>query len=85
MPRISEVCGVSIYMYWFDNKKHHEPHIHAKSNGKSAVFSIKGELIAGTLGTTYDKLVTKFINKKRRKLSKNWNLAISGKELLWIK
>ncbi len=30
MPAISMFYGIIIYMYYFDNKMHNLPHIHAK-------------------------------------------------------
>ena len=42
--------GIVIRMYFYDNKQHHTPHIHAEYAGEQAVFSINdGEILAGSL------------------------------------
>ena len=50
MPVISMFYGVIVLMYYFDNKKHHLPHIHAQYGEEEAVISIpEGEIIEGSL------------------------------------
>ena len=50
MPAISMFYGILIYMYYFDNKKHHLPHIHAKFGENEAILSIaNGETLEGEL------------------------------------
>ncbi len=41
MPAISMFYGIMIYMYFFDNKRHHAPHIHAEYAEDNAVLSIE--------------------------------------------
>ncbi len=38
MPSISMFYGVIIYIYFYDNKEHNIPHIHAKYNENKGVF-----------------------------------------------
>lgn len=40
MPVISMFYGVIVLMYYFDNKKHHRPHIHVEYSDEEAVVSI---------------------------------------------
>ncbi len=40
MAIISMFYGIIVSMYYFDNKKHHTPHIHLKYQGEEAVFTI---------------------------------------------
>ena len=48
MPILSMFYGIVIRMYFFDDKQHHMPHIHAEYAGEQAVFSIgNGEILAG--------------------------------------
>ncbi len=48
MPTISMFYGVIIYMYFFDNRKHHSPHIHAHYGEYEAVVAIDdGEILTG--------------------------------------
>lgn len=58
MPVISMFYGVIVLMYYFDNKKHHRPHIHVEYSGEEAVVSIPdGGVIEGSLRTAKLKLV----------------------------
>ena len=38
MPAISMFHGIVIYLYFFDDERHHQPHIHAKYQGQDAGF-----------------------------------------------
>ena len=50
MPILSMFYGIVVRMYFFDDKQHHVPHVHAEYSGREAVFSIvSGELLAGEL------------------------------------
>jgi hypothetical protein len=40
MPVISMFYGIIVLMYYFDNKKHHQPHIHVQYSDEEAVISI---------------------------------------------
>jgi hypothetical protein len=40
MPILSMFYGIVLRMYFFDDKQHHVPHVHAEYAGKRAVFSI---------------------------------------------
>jgi hypothetical protein len=64
VPRISEFFGILIYMYWFDNQRHNRPHIHARSGGKEAVFSLEGQKIQGDLGLRANRMVTDWCEVK---------------------
>jgi len=41
MPVISMFYGVIILLYYFDNRKHHQPHIHVQYSDEEAVISIQ--------------------------------------------
>ena len=50
MPSLSMFYGIIIYMFFFDDKKHHRPHIHANFGEYDAVIAIDdGEIIKGKL------------------------------------
>lgn len=50
MPILSMFYGIIIRMYFFDDKQHHLPHLHAEYAANRAVFSIgDGEVSAGAL------------------------------------
>lgn len=58
MPVIAMFYGVIVMMYYFDNRKHHLPHIHVKYGDQEAVISIPdGDLIEGELRRNKMKLV----------------------------
>jgi hypothetical protein len=44
--------GIIVLMYYFDNKRHHQPHIHVQYSDEEAVISIPdGNIIEGSLRT----------------------------------
>ena len=58
MPAIAMFYGIIIYMYYFDNKQHKRPHIHAKYQGQEAIIGIpEGEILQGTIPANKMKLV----------------------------
>ncbi len=62
MPVISMFYGVIVLMYYFDNRKHHQPHIHVQYSVEEAVISIPGSnLMEGSLRRAKLKLVQAWI------------------------
>ena len=50
MAVISMFYGIIVSMYYFDNRRHHQPHIHIRCQGDEAVFTIPGgELLEGNI------------------------------------
>ena len=80
MPTLSMFYGVIIRMYYFDNKQHNVPHIHAEYADSQAVFSLDGELLAGELAKNKRKLVEAWIEIHREELIADWQLAVNGQE-----
>jgi hypothetical protein len=79
MPAISMFYGIIIYMYFFDDRKHHRPHIHAHYSDESAIFAIDdGELLSGKLPGNKLKLVSAWIEIHKEELLADWALAIQG-------
>ncbi len=79
MPSLSMFYGLIIYMYNFDNIKHHQPHIHVKYQGEFTVISIPdGEIIEGNLETKKHNLVRAWITIHEEELMSNWEIAING-------
>ncbi len=71
--------GIIVYLYMFDNQKHHEPHIHVKYQGEFSVIGIPdGNLLAGNLQTKKLNLVKAWITIHEEELMANWDLAING-------
>ena len=85
MPSISMFYGIIIYMYFFDNKKHKLPHIHAKYNEYEAVFDLSsGEIIDGKFPNRETNFVKTWILLRQNELFANWTLAESGEALYKI-
>ena len=85
MPVISMFYGIIISMYYFDNKQHSLPHIHAKFQDDEAVIRIPdGELIEGKLPRNKTKLVQAWVEIHRDELMADWELAISGESIYKI-
>lgn len=85
MPVISMFYGIIVLMYYFDNRKHHQPHIHVQYSDEEAVISIPdGSVIAGSLRTAKLKLVQAWVEIHQDELMENWELAISGQSMFKI-
>lgn len=68
-------------MYSFDDKRHHEPHVHAEYSGADAVFAVStGEVLAGSLPSGKTRLVQPWIEIHRDELLVDWNPAMKGEE-----
>lgn len=81
MPILSMFYGIVVRMYFFDDKRHHEPHVHAEYSGADAVFAIAtGEVLAGNLPSGKTRLVQAWIEIHREELLADWNLAKNGEE-----
>jgi len=62
MPAISMFYGIIVYLYFFDNKQHNLPHIHAKYQDEEAIISIPdGEIMEGKLPQNKFKLIQAWI------------------------
>jgi hypothetical protein len=85
MPVISMFYGIIISLYYFDNKQHKLPHIHARFAEMEGVFSIKsGEMIEGNLPHKKAKLVVAWIEIHQESLMADWELAINGMKVFQI-
>jgi hypothetical protein len=77
--------GVIILMYYFDNKKHHRPHIHVKYQDEEVIVSIPdGTVLEGKLRSSKLKLVLAWIEIHQDELMANWELAVSGEQVFKI-
>lgn len=79
MPVISMFYGIIVLMFYFDNKRHHLPHIHAQYAEHEAIIAIEdGAILEGDLPTTKMKLVQAWIEIHRDDLMANWKMAVEG-------
>ncbi len=85
MPVISMFYGVIVMMYYFDNRRHHQPHIHIQYGEQEAVISIPdGDVIEGLISTSKLKLVQAWIEIHQDELMADWRLAINGQSIFKI-
>ena len=85
MPVISMFYGVIVMMYYFDNRRHHEPHIHVKYGDEEAVISIPdGNVMEGAIRANKLKLVQAWIEIHQENLMADWDLAINVQEVFKI-
>ena len=85
MPILSMFYGIVVRMYFFDDKQHHVPHVHAGYAGREAVFSIvNGDIVAGELPSGKARLVQAWIEIHREELQADWELAVHGEEAFKI-
>lgn len=85
MPTISMFYGILILMYFYDNKKHNLPHIHAEYGEYQAAISIDdGTVLSGSLPSSKLKLVQAWIEIHREDLLVDWKLAVAGEPIFKI-
>ena len=85
MPVISMFYGVVVLMYYFDNRKHHRPHIHVQYSDEEAVISIPdGHIMEGSLRSAKLKLVQAWIEIHQDELMADWDLAVNGQQVFKI-
>lgn len=77
--------GIIVSIYYFDNKQHGLPHLHATYGEQEAVLGIpEGELIEGSIQGNKMKLLQAWIEIHKDELMANWNLAVNGKRVFKI-
>ncbi len=85
MPTISMFFGILILMYFYDDKKHNVPHIHAEFAEYQASIAIQdGSLLSGGLPAGKMKLVQAWIEIHKEDLLANWKLAVAGEPVFKI-
>jgi len=81
MPVLSMFYGIIIYMYYFDNKEHKRPHIHANYGEYDAVISIPdGDVIKGKMPNNKLKLIKAWVEIHQEDLMADWKLAVEGQQ-----
>ena len=85
MPTISMFYGILILMYFYDNKKHSMPHIHAEYGDHGVSIAIEdGSVLGGSLPPGKMKLVQAWIEIHKEDLFANWKLAVAGEPVFKI-
>jgi hypothetical protein len=77
--------GIIVMMYFFDDKKHHLPHIHVEYSGDSAVVAIpSGDVLSGSIPASRLRLVQAWIEIHQDELMADWRLAVNGESAFRI-
>lgn len=85
MAVISMFYGIIVSMYFFDNTRHHLPHIHVKYQDQEIVLSIpEGDVLEGELKRNKMKLVQAWVEIHQEELMANWELASNGQQIFRI-
>ena len=85
MAVISMFYGIIVSMYFFDDRRHHLPHIHVKYQDQEAVISIPGgDVLEGGMPSSKLKLVQAWVEIHREDLMADWELASSGRAVFPI-
>ena len=85
MPTISMFYGILIKLYFYDDKKHSEPHIHAEYGEQQASIAIQdGQILSGCLPAPKMKLVQAWIEIHKEDLLADWKLAVEGETVFKI-
>ena len=85
MAVISMFYGIIISMYFFDNRRHHIPHIHVKYQDQEAVISVPDcEVLEGIIPPSKLKLVGAWVEIHREDLMADWDLASTGQTVFPI-
>jgi hypothetical protein len=81
MPTISMFFGIIVYMYYFDNKEHSKPHIHANFAEYDAIISIPdGDVLSGNFPNNKLKLIKAWIEIHQEEwLTGNLPLKVSNR------
>lgn len=71
--------GIIINLFFFDNEKHHNPHIHARYGEFKASIDIEtAEILDGEIPGRQLRLVQAWIEIHRDELMADWALAVDG-------
>lgn len=84
MPVISQFYGIIIQMFFNENGKHNERHIHVRYNEQEAVYDLKGNLMEGKIPYKQKKLVEAWIYIHQEELESLWSLMLEQGEYFKI-
>lgn len=81
MPVISMFYGIIVSLYFLDNRRHRQPHIHARYQDSEAVVAIRGgKLLEGQLPPAKMRLLLAWIEIHKDELIADWDLAANGQQ-----
>ena len=77
--------GIIVSIYYFDQRKHHTPHIHVRFQEEEAVITIPdGSVLEGGLKANKLRLVQAWVEIHQDELLADWQLASSGETVFRI-
>ncbi len=77
--------GIIIYLYYYDDKGHHLPHIHIEYQDYEAVVTIPDcKLLKGDFPANKLKLVEAWLEIHHDELLADWKLASKGEQVFKI-
>lgn len=80
MPRVSAFHGITISIFYADNKRHSRPHFHAYYAGHAAVFSIpEADILVGSMPNRQYRYVVSWATARERELVEAWEEAVHGR------
>ncbi|WP_038904873.1 type II toxin-antitoxin system toxin DhiT [Dickeya zeae] len=80
MPEIDRLAGLIFHLYFYDDERHHLPHVHVCYGNHELIISIRtGTEIEGYLPNTKRKLAIAHIMAHRDQLLSMWAQAVIGK------
>lgn len=80
MPEIDRLAGLIFYLYFYDDGRHHQPHVHVCYGDDELIIAIDtGVEIEGYLPNSKRKMAIKHINTHRQHLLEMWKLAVKGR------
>ncbi len=81
MPVISMFYGITVSLYFLDNRRHHRPHIHATYQREEVVVAIpEGDVLEGGLPPGKMKMLLAWVEIHRDDLMADWLLAVNGEQ-----
>ena len=79
MPVISMFYGIIVAIYFMANRRHKQPHFHAKFQEHEVVVGIPaGEILEGSLPGPKMKLLLAWVEIHQDELMADWELASKG-------
>jgi hypothetical protein len=85
MAIIAMFYGIIVSIYFFDQRKHHTPHIHVRFQDEEAVISIpEGNVLEGSLKANKLRLVQAWVEIHQDELMADWQLASNGETVFRI-
>lgn len=81
MPVLSSFYGITVAMYFLDNRRHNQPHIHARFQHSEVVIAIPdGDVLEGVLPPGKMRLLLAWVEIHQAELSAAWSLAVKGEK-----